>query len=748
MESTTFTVDAALLRELGERLIGRSYIALAELVKNSYDADATNCRIEFGAEEITVTDNGHGMSEREFHDHWMRIGTTHKTDRKTSRCLGRPMTGSKGLGRLSVQFLADEMTLESTSTDEPSRYLYAFVDWTGIRRGRDLDTVDVLWEMRSGRKEYPGGRGTGTRIVLKVLRSTWDTKELGKLGKDVWMLQPPYERPDELSDGTADDFYIDIDAPGIERAMDALNRFRDALFRNWKARIRGSLVDGRSELSENNSATVSVEFKAGYPKHVDTPSSFGERVTLPVDPKKSGESAIDRAEFEILIFKPSGRQPGGLSVQNMRAYLHDFGNVSVYDGGFRLPYYGASQDWLKIAVDQGRRLITSTLLPANLQTGERYLLDLPAPGRIFGLVKIDTSHERRVADEHDARPGSCLQISPGRDRLADNTAFDQLRDLVRFSLDFYANRYCRLRVQAAEEARAQAEPPALSYGRAIAILDDNRGEIPQAAYHDIRREIVAAKNTAAAEEEVIDRRAEMLAPLATAGMTALALNHELAREIVLLERARDGVRAVATMSGTFELSEIIDDLDAAGDRIGALRQLFDPLLSGEDRQATDRLLVLGVVRQVVGAFESLMGRVDFDIAGIPEHLRFPVGSFAEWSALLQNVLTNAWNAMLDAERATIAFEGGRGARTREWLRVSDTGVGLGVPLEESEALFEPFERHLRISEENHSIAMGGQGLGLAIVRMIARRRSADAAFVRPKPGFATTIEVSWKGAPA
>ena len=76
-------------------------------------------------------------------------------------------------------------------------------------------------------------------------------------------------------------------------------------------------------------------------------------------------------------------------------------------------------------------------------------------------------------------PVPVCRYRPGRDRLADNTAFDQLRDLVRFSLDFYANRYCRLRVQAAEEARVQAEPPSLIYGRAIAILDDNREEISQ-----------------------------------------------------------------------------------------------------------------------------------------------------------------------------------------------------------------------------------------------------------------------------
>ncbi|MEI6128403.1 MAG: hypothetical protein WCQ99_17805, partial [Pseudomonadota bacterium] len=40
-EVALFSVDSMLLRELGERLVGRPHIALAELVKNSYDADAT-----------------------------------------------------------------------------------------------------------------------------------------------------------------------------------------------------------------------------------------------------------------------------------------------------------------------------------------------------------------------------------------------------------------------------------------------------------------------------------------------------------------------------------------------------------------------------------------------------------------------------------------------------------------------------------------------------------------------------------
>ena len=744
MESTAFTVDAALLRELGDRLIGRSYIALAELVKNSYDADATTCRIEFSADTITVSDNGHGISEREFHERWMRIGTTHKSDEKTSRRLRRPMTGSKGLGRLSVQFLADEMTLESTSADETSRSLYAFIDWTGIRRGEGIDTFSVLWDMQPGEREYPGNRNTGTRIILNGLRSTWDTAEIGNLGRHIWMLQSPFRRSSSRSvSGTAQDFYVDVHAPGIERAKEAFGQFQNALFDNWKARIHGAVIDGRSEESR---ATVSVQFKAGYPERVEAPHSFREDVTLPVGPSQTGEPAIDRANFEILIFKPERRQPGGISVKDMRQYLHDFGNVSVYDGGFRLPYYGAEHDWLNIATDQGRRLVVSTLLPSTLHIRERYLLDLPAPGRIFGSVEIDTTHERSVADRHKAEPGACLQISPGRDRLADNSAFDQLHDLVRWSLDFYANRYCLLRVQAAEKTPAK-EPPSRTYDRAIAILNDNREELPAAAYRDVRREIVAARTVAAAQEDVIDRRAEMLAPLATAGMTALALNHELARETRFLARTGDKLRAIAAASQAADLLEIAEAIVEASRRFHALQELFAPLLSNEDLEATDRLLVRSVVLQVVRAIAPLMPGINFDLARIPRQLRFPRGSFSDWNAILQNLLSNAWNAMLDSNKSSISFDGGRGRRAREWLRVSDTGVGLDVPLDDSERLFEPFQRRLRISEENRSIAMGGQGLGLAIVRMIAQRRSVRTAFVQPKRGFSTTVEIFWTGAP-
>src|SRR2546423_640604 len=86
-----FSVDSALLRELGERLVGKPHIALAELIKNSYDADATKVIVSFEGDRLSVADNGSGMTFTEFQDYWMRIGSPHKQKIVKSLKFSRPL---------------------------------------------------------------------------------------------------------------------------------------------------------------------------------------------------------------------------------------------------------------------------------------------------------------------------------------------------------------------------------------------------------------------------------------------------------------------------------------------------------------------------------------------------------------------------------------------------------------------------------------------------------------------------------
>src|SRR5215210_2763803 len=104
MASATFTVDTHLFRELGELLVGRDSTALIELIKNSYDADATEV-IVYG-EMITSTtrgyiqvrDNGIGMSRKEFETGFLRIASrTKEAGNRRSPVYQRRYTGAKGV---------------------------------------------------------------------------------------------------------------------------------------------------------------------------------------------------------------------------------------------------------------------------------------------------------------------------------------------------------------------------------------------------------------------------------------------------------------------------------------------------------------------------------------------------------------------------------------------------------------------------------------------------------------------------
>jgi hypothetical protein len=162
-EPENFKADSALLKELGERLVGKPFIALAELVKNAYDADATACEITITSQRIIVADNGHGMSKSDFLDHWMTIGTRNKELQGFSRRFNRPVTGSKGVGRLAAQFLAHRMQLLTTARGSTSTRLHAFVDWDRAIDSGLLTSATALWRNETdGAPVYPGGdKGAG-----------------------------------------------------------------------------------------------------------------------------------------------------------------------------------------------------------------------------------------------------------------------------------------------------------------------------------------------------------------------------------------------------------------------------------------------------------------------------------------------------------------------------------------------------------------------------------------------------------
>ena len=102
--------DVSTFRLIGRDLITDRVTALFELVKNCYDANATETTIVFnnvgleknGESSIIIKDDGIGMSFADIRDKWMVIGTSNKRSNPYSpEPFNRKCVGEKGIGRLS-----------------------------------------------------------------------------------------------------------------------------------------------------------------------------------------------------------------------------------------------------------------------------------------------------------------------------------------------------------------------------------------------------------------------------------------------------------------------------------------------------------------------------------------------------------------------------------------------------------------------------------------------------------------------
>ncbi len=175
-----FEVHPSVVSQLGESLISDAIQALIELVKNCYDADASYAKViidtQGGADikdaiyssdkgRIIVEDNGHGMDLEDVDSGWLTISNrkkrTLKENRETTRG-GRTPLGDKGLGRLGVQRLGDNLEI-FTKAEGDSGYHFGF-SWTDFAKAAKLEDVDIHLT------DYNFEGKHGTRVVVSGLR--------------------------------------------------------------------------------------------------------------------------------------------------------------------------------------------------------------------------------------------------------------------------------------------------------------------------------------------------------------------------------------------------------------------------------------------------------------------------------------------------------------------------------------------------------------------------------------------------
>lgn len=787
-----FSVDAKLLRELGERLVGRPHIALGELVKNSFDADARVVTITFSKDRIEVVDDGHGMSPDDFTRRWLRIGTTQKESERVSPELGRSLTGSKGVGRLSSQVLAGDLILTSVGLVNPTLHgssarrkaapsqlrdgIRARIRWEDAIEAGDLTQVEVRVSTPPAGVPMADGSHCGTRVVLSRLHHAWNAKRFRLLAEQVWNLQPPF--------GVTDDeaFTITLNSK-YERVVEKFNDQMQAIFEIWTARISGSLrplqddssdyftlppalpVRGTSEekadreldldaepaespepseaSADGSPPNVDKEFKAPVDRLLDVTVQFRDGASRTCTYSVPA-CRVHEAEFEIRVFNLQNRQPEGVGVAQARTYLDRWGGVGIYDGTFRLPYYGPEQDWLDVDAVHAARLTSSALVPDELQA-TRGMQNLPSNRRLFGQVRVSTTREHAAAHDDGEDPRKALAVQVTRDRLVDNDGYQQLRVLVRSGLDLYAMEQARERIEESRSRRRKAnEPlPSSSFKELDEVIAAAKDTLPAHVFTELAAATAEATRAAVAIEESARANGSLLGALATAGITSIAYEHEVSKQLKSLELIDR------------ELSEIVDDLNGRAQRIVQearaelqrwvkraedIRKIFAPLTDEEDRKVERRFAAVEIAADVADHLKVL-ATAEINTDAVPEALHLPRGTYAAWSAVFQNLYVNAFNAIRQESGQLVQVDGG-GEDASGWIRLQDRGIG--IDLLEAERYFRPFERG-PVRRRGNTL-LGGTGLGLTIVRMITEELRCNVRFATPQTGFSTAVVIDWKGA--
>ena len=176
------TVSAALLHRIGDELIKDPQTAFCELVKNGFDADATEVLVSFrktGTKDgiISIQDNGTGMTEEDIETKWSRAGGENKVRNPRSPKFQRPRLGSKGIGRFSLSKLGNSVKIITRPPGNPQQIVFS-ENYAGFTEDKNFDEMDILYKKGSPRK----GFNHGTILEISELcENRWRKREIKKV---------------------------------------------------------------------------------------------------------------------------------------------------------------------------------------------------------------------------------------------------------------------------------------------------------------------------------------------------------------------------------------------------------------------------------------------------------------------------------------------------------------------------------------------------------------------------------------
>lgn len=707
---------ARLLTMLGDQLIKNEQIAVTELMKNSYDADADWVKVTFVGfgdnwkvlpeSKIVIEDNGIGMTKDVISESWMNPATPNKVERERTAKKQRIIQGEKGIGRYAMLKLGRKVELITRSENKKEQNVeYSvsldlsdyddnfFVDGKDGKEGLFLDTLQ--FELLSTSPSvfvgndvvvnnilFEGTKNThGTRIEISKLRGKWsqrkveDVKEsilrFGSLFDEIILGESSRDKSSAGENMTVGLYRDDENITGDDKTEQT---FLGNLF-DTKTVIR--ITEGRyySDLQEicfkenDCPKTLSVtgaDFRGQriYKKH------FGE------GDKVRAVSDFGDFEFDFYIFDFNAKDTKYALSEEAKKIIREHRIYLLRDGIRVLPYGDSTDDWLQIDISRG-----------TISAGSFFSND-----QIVGRVKITKTGNPHLKDKTN------------REGLIDDE--DYTSDFICIIQSFLSY----LRTQSykiyLEKEKKQKDIDVVKARRVEKEINDLKDYFKE--NRKAKELLGQLEKTYKAERKYLLERAQRTEALAAVGLSVETASHDI---MLMYGRGIDTLSRLlkASQSPEFDCHSAFDELTKLyGMFIYVKNQLSDmQKLFVSSKQSRKNIRVKDMLDKVISIYNNSLKdnsiRINVSEIGSPLIARC---TMAEVLQVLINLIDNSiyWLNTIDREDKTIlvTLDG-----NSTHMIFSDNGPG--VRDDDKAYIFEPF-----FSGKGSE----GRGLGLYIIRSI------------------------------
>lgn len=712
-----FNVNAYTARLIGRENVSSLDGAILELVKNTYDADATKCILYYDKKEETLylMDNGCGMNEQVIEEHWMNIGNSSKyKDYMTKK--GRVQTGAKGIGRFALDRVGNSCTMYTKNSEDYETIEWS-VDWSDFERKKNLTDVTATIDRINQSKLFS---------TLKI-----KNKDILNMLEEYFNYTGTIFKIDNLSDLWTDDLIESIREklsslipPDIE------NEFSIYLFNDMQKKEAAKIVSQNIDkydykinfiVNEDQSIKISIhrnefyfgdsideiikkakfeseekEYFLGKEKIINT--TIGKLINKKVDSlgKVDGTLYFNK----IMASKDDAKKYYYKDITGRKNYSDIFGGIKIYRDNFRVRPYGekgtSSYDWLSL----GSRNSGSAAI--KHKTGRWRV----APNQILGIVNI-------------SRMNVNLPDQANREGIVETLEFDVLKEIIiavidKFELD-------RQSVGRKLDSLYEKEHPIEKVEKEIKRISDTITNNQEEKVEDNIRATLAQKVIENKDEKIKDLEDEnrMLRNLATTGIVANQYIHETRQCVDDI-----GLNITTTedvLEENKDIAKALEILEETEHHVDKLNSWFKVTISSirRDKRNMKYTDIKSLINYQIDMWREALKNQNINIQlKIEDELKeikcFPY----EIESILSNLISNSVEALrknnVKDKDKTINI---KVQNTDEGIKIKykDNGEGLAEGYKENPV------KILEALETNRRNSMGekiGTGMGMWIIRNI------------------------------